>query len=293
MNRFAPINILRCCGSAADTYAFTDEKVTYTQIQITKTMHDIISFLTRIPIRKQTRIEAVAAKTYLFPLAALFIGLFVAVVAFVSFCFFGSAPEIAALFTLLAIYLVTGLIHLDGLADFFDGLMASGDSRKKHNAMKDVKIGIAGVFAVVFVTLLSFFAIDTLGATEGTVSLDLDAFYKFAAVFVIAEVSAKLSMNTCLLLGRGSDIESGMGALFIRSTTMPKYLFALISAVLISLIFTSFSVRFFIVFSGIIVAVFSSYVAKMNFGAVTGDVVGASNELARCLALLIWAILCV
>jgi len=74
-------------------------------------MLDIISFLTRIPIRKETRIEAVAAKTYLFPLAALFIGLLVAVVAFVSFCFLATAPEIAALFTLLEMNLVTGERH--------------------------------------------------------------------------------------------------------------------------------------------------------------------------------------
>ena len=254
-------------------------------------MHDIIGFLTRIPIRKQTRIEAVAARTYIFPLAALFIGLLVAVAAFFSFRILASVPQIAALLTLLAIYLVTGLIHLDGLADFFDGLMASGDRRKKHNAMKDVKIGISGLFAAVFVLLFSLFAIDTVCNAQGTANFDLAAFYHFAAVFVIAEVSAKLSMNTCLLLGRSFGIGSGMGALFIRSTTMPKYVFALSSAVFISLIFSSFSVRCCVVFSGIGVAFIVSYVAKRNFGAVTGDVVGASNELARCVALLILAIL--
>jgi len=256
-------------------------------------MLDIISFLTRIPIRKETRIEAVAARTYLFPLAALFIGLLVTVAAFFSFRILASAPEIAALFTLLAIYLVTGLMHLDGLADFFDGLMASGDSRKKHNAMKDVKIGISGLFAAIFVLLFSSFAINIVCTVQGTANFDLATFYHFVAVFVIAEVTAKLSMNTCLLLGRSFGIGSGMGALFIRSTTMPKYVFALSSAVLISLIVSLFSVRCCIVFSGIVVAFIVSYVAKHNFGAVTGDVIGASNELARCVALLILAILSV
>ncbi|NOR79044.1 MAG: hypothetical protein GQ523_11685, partial [Methanophagales archaeon] len=126
-------------------------------------MLDIISFLTQIPIRKEVKLEEVAAKTYLFPFAAVLIGLLVSVIAFVSFRFF--VPMIASLFTLLAIYLITGLMHLDGVADFFDGIMARGSRSEKRKAMKDVKIGIAGLFAVIFVLLVSLFAIETVCAT--------------------------------------------------------------------------------------------------------------------------------
>jgi len=98
-------------------------------------MRDIISFLTQIPIRKEVKLEEVAARTYLFPFAALLIGFLVSGVAFVSFRFL--ATELASLLTLLAIYLVTGLIHLDGLADFFDGVMASGSRSEKRKAKSD------------------------------------------------------------------------------------------------------------------------------------------------------------
>jgi len=259
-------------------------------------MLDIVSFLTQIPVRKDVKIETVAAKSYLFPFAALLIGLLVATVAFVSFGFLVSAPEIAALLVLLAIYLVTGLMHLDGLADFFDGIMTSGSRREKIRAMKDEKIGIAGLFAAVFVILLSFFAIETVctDLTKSSHSFDLRSFYYFASVFVIAEVSAKMSMNTCILLGKrkGSDANEGIGALFINSCSKSKYTVALVSSILIALIFTAqrFSFRFFIVSTGIAVAIFVSYIAKYKFGAVSGDIIGASNELARCATLLIWAI---
>lgn len=266
-------------------------------------MLDIISFLTQIPVRKETEIEEVAARSYLFPFAALVIGLLVSVTAFVSFKFLVSATEIAALLTLLAIYIVTGLMHLDGLADFFDGLMASGDRKEKIKAMKDEKMGIAGLFAAISTLLLSLFAIKTVCAdfTEATFNFDLVSFYYFAlafielaSVFVIAEVSAKISMNTCMLLGKGFDVEGGMGqgmgALFIRSSSPLNYVSALLSSVFISLLFT-FSFRFFIVFTGVIVAFFISYGAIKEFGAVSGDIMGASNELARCATLLIWAIL--
>ena len=262
-------------------------------------MLDIISFLTQIPVRKAVRIEEVAVRTYLFPFVALLIGLAVAAVAFVSFGFLVSAPGIAALLVLLAIYLVTGLMHLDGLADFFDGVMAGGTKEDKRRAMKDEKIGIAGLFATVFVILLSFFAIETvctsLTKTAPAHSFDLRSFYHFASVFVIAEVSAKISMNTCMIFGKskeGAGGGMGMGALFIHSFSKSGYVVALISAILISLIFTAFSLRFFIVFTGIAVALFVSRIAKSNFGGVgvSGDVIGASNELARCATLVVWAI---
>ncbi|MGB7000911.1 MAG: adenosylcobinamide-GDP ribazoletransferase [Halobacteriota archaeon] len=252
-------------------------------------MLDIISFLTQIPIRKEVKLEEVAAKTYLFPFAAVLIGLLVSVVAFVSFRFL--ATGIASLLTLLAIYLISGLIHLDGVADFFDGIMARGNRSEKRKAMKDVKIGIAGLFAVIFVLLVSLFAIETVCAT--TFNCDLYSFYTFASVFIIAEVSAKISMNTCMIVGKGFEGVGGMGALFIRSSTGSRYVVALLSSVFIALICTIFTdpFRFFIVFTGIVVAFVVVWIAKKKFGAVSGDVIGASNELARCVTLLILAIL--
>ena len=285
-------------------------------------MFDVVSFLTRLPVKRGAKIEAVAAKSYLFPLAASFIGLVVGAVAFgglavlrfgglavLRFGVWGSeagseaGSELAALLVLLALYSLTGLLHLDGLADFFDGLMAGGGRSEKRRAMKDEKLGVAGLFAVVFVLLLNLFAVKTVcsgadftaGFTAG-----FTHFYEFVGVFVVAEVSAKVSVNTCLFLGRRADATAsagsneglevkGLGALFIKSQTAPKFAFALVSAVLVSLFFgTSFGV---VVFVGVVVAFFVSRLARRNFGVVSGDVLGASNELARTATLLVLAIL--
>jgi adenosylcobinamide-GDP ribazoletransferase len=258
-------------------------------------MLDLISFLTQIPIRKGVKIEVVAARSYLFPFVALLIGLLVAVVAFLSFGYLSAANEIAALLTLLAIYLVTGLIHLDGLADFFDGLLAPGSKGDKIRAMKDDKMGTGGLFATIIVLLVSLFAIKTIGAglTTAAFTFNFISFYDFASIFIIAEVSAKLSMNTCMVLGKGFADNEGMGALFIRSFSPWRYMSALLSAMLIALLFTVFttSVRFFIMFTGIVVAFVVSYVAKKKLGVISGDIMGASNELARCTTLLLWALL--
>ncbi len=258
-------------------------------------MLDLISFLTQIPVREGIKIEVVAARSYLFPFVALLIGLPVAVVAFLAFGYLGAANEIAALLTLLALYLVTGLIHLDGLADFFDGLLAPGSKGDKIRAMRDDKTGIAGLFATILLLLVSLFAVESIGAglTATTFTFNFISLYDFASVFVIAEVSAKLGMNTCMVLGKGFDDNEGLGALFIQSFSPRKYMSTLLSAMLLALLFTVFttSVRVFLVFTGIVVACLVSYVAIKKLGVISGDIMGASNELARCTTLLLWAIL--
>ena len=258
-------------------------------------MRDLISFLTQLPVKKNVQLDAVTAQSHLFPIVGLVIGLVVAVVAFLVFGLLAAAPEIAAVLTLLALYLVTGLLHLDGLADFFDGVMAPGSREDKRRAMKDNRIGIAGVFAVVIVLLLSFSAIKAVGADltaamAAGVTFDSGSLYGFAGVFVLAEVAAKLSMNTCLILGKGSRSAAGLGTQFIQAASVLNYLVALLFAVLIAVLFT-FSVRFVMVFTGVIVAVVVSYIATRKFDAMSGDVVGASNELARCATLLLVAVL--
>ncbi|MGC9443984.1 MAG: adenosylcobinamide-GDP ribazoletransferase [Candidatus Methanospirareceae archaeon] len=257
-------------------------------------MLDLISFLTQIPIKKAVRIDSVIEQSYLFPFVAALIGLVVAGIAFITFGALAATAELAAVLTVLALYLLTGLLHLDGLADFFDGLMTPGTVEDKRRAMKDNQLGIGGLFAVLAVLLVSIFAIAVIGARiSGTVfDHPLASYYALAGLFVVTEVSAKLSMLTCMALGRsrGFVTVEGLGALFVRALTPQKYLAALISAVIIAIIFVT-SVWCVMVLTGIVVAVVVAQVARLKFGAVSGDVLGTANELARCVTLFLWALL--
>ncbi len=257
-------------------------------------MLDLLSFLTQIPIRKAVRIDTVIEQSYLFPFVAALIGLVVAGVAFIAFGALAAKTELAAVLTLLALYLLTGLLHLDGLADFFDGLMTPGTAEDKRRAMKDNQLGIGGLFATLAVLLVSIFAIEAIGARISATCFDypLAAYYALAGVFVVAEVAAKLSMLTCMALGRGRGFVTveGLGALFVRALTPQKYLAALISSVIIAIIFIT-SVWCVAVLTGIVVAVVVAQIARLKFGAVSGDVLGTANELARCVTLFMWALL--
>ena len=246
-------------------------------------MRSILSFLTRIPIRTGD-MERAARQQYLFPLVGAFIGFVVYLVGLITLSCFPF--EIVTILTLLALYGIIGLIHLDGLADFSDGVMAFGDRKKKVAVMKDPKVGIAGIFSVLFILLLTFFSLKSIIET-GTNKI-LFGFtiplYPLAVACIVSEVSAKLGMNTCIFLGR--KVHDGLAAIFIERLTATKFAVAFLSAVVISLLITG--LFFFVVLVGVFVGMVTVAIANKNFGGVTGDVIGASNELARTATLLVW-----
>lgn len=245
----------------------------------------LIAFLTRIPL-KPKRVEDAARYLYMFPLVGILVSLIVYTVAFFSFMIL--PLDIASIVTTAAIYLVTGLIHLDGLADFADGVMTSGDKEHKITVMKDPKIGIAGVFSVILSLILTFYSIRLLGVVGGSALTGYgSATTKFAYAIIVSEISAKLGMNTCI--ARGKNMPEGMGFVFIKHSTRIKYIIALAISVVVSFLLTG--LYFVLVFSGVITALFVVRLAHRNFGGVNGDVMGAVNEIARVITLLLWAAL--
>jgi adenosylcobinamide-GDP ribazoletransferase len=248
-------------------------------------MRAVLSFLTRIPVGS-TDIEDAARHAYVFPVAGVLIGLIGYLVGCGVFRFF--PREVGALFTVLSLYTVTGLVHLDGLSDFSDGVMASGTTQQKISAMKDVKVGIGGIFSVVFVLLTLFCVINQLGGSEsgkaiirGTIPL-----YSLGRALITSEVSAKLSMNTCIFIGR--KMSDGIGSLFIEYSTSSGYVTAVLLALVAGVVVAGLYV--IVVATGVLIAVVMVKVAHAHFGGVNGDVIGASNEISRVATLVIWTV---
>ncbi len=244
-------------------------------------MRATLGFLTQLPLDKGARIEDIAARCYLFPVAALAIALPLTLLALLLFHYLDGA--IAAMLTLIALYLLTGLLHLDGVADFFDGMMAGGSKERRIRAMKDARIGIAGLFASFVILISSYIAIREAGG------------FLYPAL-LIAEVSAKLGMNTCMLTGRRFEHGWGTGALFVESCTPVRYLIALACSILIVSVSTFFmplilAIGIFSLGIGIIVSITISVTGAFKFGTVSGDMMGAANEITRTSVLILWAIL--
>lgn len=118
-----------------------------------------ISFLTRIPVPNLGQLEPPD-----FARAALFypaVGAVIGVILCIPLLLFPHAPPLLLAAILTVIWaMVTGGLHLDGLADSADAWLGGfGDPAKTQRILKDPLVGAAGVIALVGVLLLKFAAL--------------------------------------------------------------------------------------------------------------------------------------
>lgn len=234
-------------------------------------MRSLITFLTTIPAGGMS-LEDAARKSYLFPVVAVFIGL---IIGSISSMFFHNLPPIlAALLTILVLYLITGINHIDGFADFADGIYVMGNKERKIKAMKDVQLGVAGFLALFF--LLSFY-LYSFHEIAGAVSL-----------IIVAEVSAKTAMLTSIYFGRSR--EAGLGTVFIKQLNRRMYPAAILFSLVLCFYLANYT-GLIAVGVGLLTSILLVAAAHRGFGCVTGDVMGAVNETARVMAFLTLVIL--
>ncbi|HNR57840.1 MAG TPA: adenosylcobinamide-GDP ribazoletransferase [Methanothrix sp.] len=232
-------------------------------------------FLSTIPVGiTMEGIEALMRHIYLFPLVGGALGLIFAAIALALTAF--APPGIVAALILVAIFKLCGINHADGLADFGDGVSAHTTVEKKISAMKDVYIGTGGV---VFVTLTILAVYGSLAAIPKE---DLPI------ALVVAEVAAKQSMIAFAAFS--SPLHQGFGSIAIQNTDRSDFLVGLLIASSISWALAGL-LGIAILAIAQILALWMVAVSRRNFGGATGDGFGATNEVARAVALVLAAIL--
>jgi adenosylcobinamide-GDP ribazoletransferase len=269
-------------------------------VKTIKTFRDLLSFLTIIPVGgKEDFIFTTAENVWLFPLMGGFIGLlaglyFVGSSIMVVFLL-GLADRIIALptgvlatllpaaMTIAFLSVITGLQHFDGLIDLGNavGLRNVHDRKMVAHAWTVTYSGAVLALIVEFAAFIGLFFINPL--------------FAFGAI-ITAEVAAKLSMVTIVWVGKPSH--KGLGSIFLakakKNLNAVAYLiatlvvfpyFALTSNLLFGLVAVG------IVLVSIPVALVMKRVSDGVFGGVSGDMIGATNEVARAVTLVLFAAL--
>ena len=119
---------------------------------IVKGLKGLFGFLTILPIGMES-MDALSKYFFLCPLVGLVIGAVTGAVGFVANLFL---PDlICGFLVLVAIELLTGFHHLDGLLDFSDAAMARGDTKRRLEVMHDMYTGAAAVASGVIVLVLT------------------------------------------------------------------------------------------------------------------------------------------
>ena len=226
-----------------------------------------LGFLTRLPVGHDERAwEAFRHTPEAFPIAGYVVGGLLALV----FAFPAPDPALAAGFVAW-VYLLTGINHTDGLADLGDAAVVHGSPGRRREAMTDTTTGVGAVLAlVVAVAALSL---------AGLALAELP-FRAAAGIVLASEVGAKCAMAVVACLGEpahegmGSQVAGGspIRALGALAVSLPAALVA-VPASTAALV------------SALVVAFWTHRWANRRLGGISGDVLGATNELSRVAAL--------
>ncbi|MBR9651168.1 adenosylcobinamide-GDP ribazoletransferase [Thalassovita aquimarina] len=228
--------------------------------------------LTRLPLRLPDAAYARGARAaWAYPLAGVAVGAVAALVA-AGTLWLGLAAEPTALLVLLALVMVTGAMHEDGLADMADGFWGGWTRERRLEIMNDSHIGSYGVIALILGLAARWWGLSALLGQDG-------GLWALVAVAALSRAGMPVLM-AWLPNARDGGLSKAQGR--------PEARVALIGcgvALAVAVLCTGWAVIGLAVLAGLAVAGVG-LLAKVKIGGQTGDVLGASQQVCEIALLL-------
>jgi adenosylcobinamide-GDP ribazoletransferase len=227
------------------------------------------AFLTRLPLapdRDPSGAELAGSLPY-YPLVGLLVGALPLAVAAGLMRWTSAGAELSAALMLLAMVLLTGALHLDGLADAVDGL---GGGTNKEDALRIMREGPLGPFGAVALALdlLLRWQASALLLSQGRLHL-----------LLLAPVIARAALVVVILAFPYARKEGKAGSFFLGSK--PRHLSAaLLAALAVGLPLAPRAAPLLLAAAALAALAVGARVRR-RIGGITGDILGLVNELVE------------
>ncbi len=233
-----------------------------------------LRFLTILPLswRAEEDGQYFAGSLFFFPLIGLGIGGLCTLTA--SLLGHILPQPLVALAGIVLLAVISGCLHIDGLADTADGLLSSRIRAEKLVIMRDSHIGAMGVVAIVFVMGGKYVALSSLPP-----GLLLPA-------LLLMPIAGRCAIVLSMAILPYARTEGGLGRLFYSKSTVKaawlsaaSFMAVLCLSVTFSLCLWQTAVCLGAVLSATIL-LFAGW-CRRSLGGATGDTLGAVCELAE------------
>ncbi|MEE2997992.1 MAG: adenosylcobinamide-GDP ribazoletransferase [Pseudomonadota bacterium] len=245
-------------------------------MSLRKDIYASVVFLTRFPAPgwPEAAERPLAKCMWAFPIA----GVLVATVGGAIFvlCNLIELPVfVAALLSIIAMVIATGGLHEDGLSDLADGIWGGTHPEHRLTIMSDSRIGAYGTIALIL----------TIGARTASIAAINDPGLVLGAL--VATSASSRGMIPLIMAFTHPAKGDGLGA---SAGTPPASVWgvALLLAVLICLLAAP-TAWLSCLIAMLLGAAFIGWFAQRKLGGYTGDVLGASQQLAELLGLAVIA----
>lgn len=217
-----------------------------------------------------------------FPLVGLFLGGVVSLFYWVVQPWTASMGSLFVLLALATESFLTGALHLDGLGDCADAFPGKSNQVRILEILKDSRMGTFGICAIVF-DLLFKFVLWSFWFEHGRISP------------VIISLLLSRTMQGCLLVTMPNVRKDGMASAFAGNHLLRHKLLAILVLALVTAFSFFFSPTTFLfiamLLSAAVVTVLWAVYCKGKIGGITGDCLGALNEIVEVTVLLTAAVL--
>ena len=233
-----------------------------------------LSFLTILPVGQLSLPEekGLARSMAFFPWVGLLIGLLLAVAYFLlSFLF---SKSLVLWLTLGCLALLTRGLHLDGFADTIDGFASGGPKEKILEVMRDSRIGAFGVVGLILLIGAKYLALDQIVGESIPRSL------------ILMTVVGRNSMVWVCYRSPYAGSGGGLAKPFAENLTAREMIISSASAFGIGLLLWGLEGTMVFLGIGLFSFTFRHFFLK-KLNGVTGDILGAANELSELLCLIL------
>jgi len=205
------------------------------------------------------------------PAAGLLIGLMLACVDAVALRFWSVTA--ASAIDVVFLTVISGALHLDGLADTADGLGGGRTPEERLRIMKDSRVGAFGVISLILGLVLKF-----------SLFLSLSTQTRGAEALVLFPVVSRWGMVLLAYLSPYARPEGGLGQAMTLGVSPRVLTGSSLSAGALSLLILGVPGLVLFAAAAALVWLGSLYFQR-RLGGITGDVLGATNEVLEVLVL--------
>ena len=242
----------------------------------------LVQFMTRIPIPLNVEYseEKLGKGIKYFPLVGYLIGIIIFFIGIVLNKYVENKYIVAMLLILLELKLV-GLIHIDGLADSFDGLFSYRDKDKILEIMKDSRVGTNGVVILIFYYLAKLILIAEI-ISRGDMRC-----------LIVYPIIARMSTSVNAGFGVYAR-DKGMSTGIIGINKMKDGIFSMILTLILTILvyYNSGMLKgIAMLITGILFIFYFRQVVYKKIDGITGDTMGASLEMTGLIVLLVGTII--
>jgi adenosylcobinamide-GDP ribazoletransferase len=239
-----------------------------------------VTLLTAVPLPGRRRLAGpgrgeLAAAMYWAPLVGLAIGAACAGVLALAARYTGALP--AAVLAIAAGALLTRALHLDGLADFADGL---GSAKPAGQALDIMRRSDVGPFGVVTLVLVLLIQVSALARAE--------VLGRGPAAIMAGAAAGRLAITLACRRGVPAARAGGLGAMVAGRVHPAAAALLAVAAVAVAVAAGGWQLGAAVA-SGLAVSLVLTALAIKRLGGITGDVLGALAEITVTVCLLVMA----